>query len=113
MKDTETDDHMELLACDSALSACLQQIAEACPRMVAIAWIIDGDLGSVCAVRETHSRTLVVAASAREQLKALAAQVEDLPELMQTTFDLERAHIRASRAARHAESPQDAPTVKG
>jgi hypothetical protein len=112
MTNTTADDDMELCASHAALDACLQQIAEACPRMVAVAWIIDGDLGSMCAVRETNSKVLMVSATVRERLKTLAAKIEGLPEVLRTVVELEMDLIRSSRTTRSAELPQDASPVK-
>lgn len=107
--DAEAEDGRELYASAAALDACLTDLSEQSPRLVALAWCVDGTPGSLCAVRASDSETLIVRPDTQDQLKALAVVVEGLPELLRETFEVQMDWIRAKRALEAAESPLDAP----
>lgn len=108
----DSADDTELHASAAALNASLGQKAEACPKLVAIGWCVNGTPGSVCGIRATDSKQMVILPSTRDQMKELARVIRDFPEPLRTAFELQMDLIRIRRQQQAARMPQDAPAEK-
>jgi len=88
-------DGMELDASNRAVNECLGQIAEQSPRLIALAWVVRGNVGSVAALRETDTDRMVIQPTAQESATNLAWAIHALPSALVDVFMAELAEIRA------------------
>ena len=101
------DDVVELETGRTVLHTSLLQISQAFPGLLAIAWVGNGPLGSLTAIRSANDpQKLVFAPSTVEQTRALATFIADLPDGVQEMLDVQLAAICAVRAAEEERTAQ-------
>jgi len=83
------DDDAELHMSAAALKLAVSQVADACPRLVGVGWIVNGKSGALAVVREESSTRMVLPDDAKEQCKCIAQAIAALPDFVAERVNLE------------------------
>jgi chemotaxis response regulator CheB len=90
------DADQELYASSADLDASLKRVAEQHPDLVALGWVMGGNAGSLCVLRESDSIKVVILPSSHRSAQALAWAIHLLPAPLVEVVEQELAKIRAT-----------------